>query len=86
MCGVGMVCVPQLLLRRGGHRFTTSSEREIVRQIKETCCYVAFNPQREEGGPGTSSVGGDKKKTGAGAAPQTRHFDLPDGTRIDVSF
>ncbi len=38
----------QLLLRRSGHVFETSSELEIVRQIKEQCCVVAFNPAEQE--------------------------------------
>jgi centractin len=37
----------QLLLRRGGFSLQTSSEREIVRQIKEECCRVSFNPRGE---------------------------------------
>lgn len=28
----------QLLLRKAGHIFTTSSELEVVREIKESCC------------------------------------------------
>lgn len=38
----------QILLRRNGHVFTTSSEMEIVRQIKEKCCLVSFNPHEQE--------------------------------------
>lgn len=38
----------QLLLRRSGHIFHTSSEFEIVRSIKEDACYVALNPGEEE--------------------------------------
>lgn len=38
----------QQLLRRGGHIFQTSSEFEVVRQIKENCCIVAFNPTEQE--------------------------------------
>jgi centractin len=34
----------QMLLRRQGYHFQTSAEFEIVRQIKEQCCMVAFNP------------------------------------------
>jgi len=37
----------QLLLRRGGCTLQTSSERDIVRQIKEDCCRVSFNPWDE---------------------------------------
>mmetsp|Transcript_1917 Transcript_1917/g.2717 ORF Transcript_1917/g.2717 Transcript_1917/m.2717 type:complete len:383 (-) Transcript_1917:333-1481(-) len=38
----------QGLLRRAGYNFTTSAELEIVQQIKEDQCYVAFKPQEEE--------------------------------------
>jgi hypothetical protein len=33
-----------MLLRRCGHSFTTSAELEAVRQIKESVCFVVFNP------------------------------------------
>lgn len=41
----------QLLLRRSGHNFHTSAEKEIVKNIKETACYVfdsPFDPKKEE--------------------------------------
>eukprot|EP01060_Flectonema_neradi_P039398 TRINITY_DN8667_c0_g1_i1.p1 TRINITY_DN8667_c0_g1~~TRINITY_DN8667_c0_g1_i1.p1 ORF type:complete len:285 (+),score=45.75 TRINITY_DN8667_c0_g1_i1:62-916(+) len=38
----------QLQLRKLGHNFNTSAEFEIVRQIKENLCYVAYMPQQEE--------------------------------------
>ena len=38
----------QLLLRRAGHTFHTSAETELVKTIKEDCCYVALNPAEEE--------------------------------------
>lgn len=41
----------QLLLRRSGHSFLSTSELEIVRQIKENCCVVAFNPVDQENQP-----------------------------------
>jgi hypothetical protein len=42
---------------------------EIVRQIKETCCHVAYNPQKEEE---------------AKSSPAQRSYELPDGSRIEV--
>lgn len=38
----------ELLLRRAGCTMHTSAEREVVRQMKEDLCYVAFNPAKEE--------------------------------------
>lgn len=57
-----------LQLRRTGHVFHTSAEREIVRQIKEKECYVAHNAQKEEQ---------------AESAGQ-HHYRLPDGTMISL--
>jgi centractin len=48
---------------------TTSAEFEIVRQMKEQCCYVAFNPQKEE----------ENKNL------QKRQYQLPDGSMVEVS-
>ncbi|KAJ3184028.1 Actin-2 [Gaertneriomyces sp. JEL0708] len=38
----------QLLLRKSGHTFHTSAEKEVVRIIKEKACYIALNPAKEE--------------------------------------
>lgn len=37
----------QHLLRRAGYSFSTTAEKEVVRDIKELKCYVAKNVQRE---------------------------------------
>ncbi|KAI8817202.1 actin-like protein [Fimicolochytrium jonesii] len=58
-----------LLLRKSGHHFSTSAEKEIVRVIKEKTCYVAFNPVKEE----KDSIG--KHET----------FVLPDGLTIKIA-
>ena len=38
----------QYLLRRSGYGFHTSSELEVVRQIKESACFVVFNAAENE--------------------------------------
>jgi len=59
----------QLLLRRSGYHFHTSAELEVVRQIKEQTCYVAYNVQKEEGPDDVAA---------------TTPFTLPDGHVIQV--
>ncbi|CAK9034868.1 Alpha-centractin, partial [Durusdinium trenchii] len=60
-----------LLLRRAGHVFHTSAEREVVKAIKETTCYVAFNPAKEE------RLEMDHHNT-------SQSYKLPDGTAIEL--
>jgi centractin len=44
-----------MLLRRCGHSFTTSAEMDAVRQIKESVCFVVFNPSELEHKSATKS-------------------------------
>ena len=63
----------QLLMRRGGRSFCTSSEKEAVRTIKEEHCYVAYEAASEE--------------ESWEALPTADKFEdcvLPDGTRIKL--
>ena len=38
----------ELLLRRAGFHAQTSAEKEVVREIKEACCYVSADASRDE--------------------------------------
>lgn len=62
----------QTLLRRAGYYLHTSAEREIVRLIKEKCCYLA-QPDRalDEGGG-----------SGSGGSGAPAEFVLPDGNVV----
>lgn len=62
----------QLLLRKGasGYDFHTSAEREVVRDIKEKACYVAYDPLKEEEEFGDNS--------------SIVKYKLPDGNIIDI--
>jgi centractin len=58
-------------LRRAGHIFHTTAEREIVRQMKEQLCYVSHNATKDEYA--------DHDKTN-----QAAQYKLPDGSTILV--
>jgi centractin len=64
----------QTLLRVAGYNFHTTSEREIVRTIKENVCYVAFDPQREE----------DLIESEKTNKPIIVQYKLPDGSVIEI--
>lgn len=59
----------QLLLKRQGHNFETSSEFEIVREIKEKLCAVKYDPINET----------EEEKKYA-----TQEYMLPDGQKFKV--
>jgi actin-related protein len=61
----------QRLLRQKGFSFTTSAEKEIVRDIKEKLCYVALDPEKE--------IMLSKKVAG-----MEKVYMLPDGETIQV--
>jgi len=60
----------QLLLRKSGHNFHTSAELEVVKDIKEKICFVAFNIEKID-------------KDDEDVEPE-HSYKLPDGNVIQV--
>eukprot|EP01133_Synstelium_polycarpum_P015020 gene15020-17764_t len=65
----------QYLLRRSGYNFKTSAEMEVVRNIKEKNCYVAFDPQKEEE---------LRELDSTTSKPVQTSYPLPDGNVIEL--
>ena len=66
----------QLLFRKSGYVFHTSAEKEVVRNIKERCGYVALNPKQEE--KEWAQLSG---RTEGG---KVMEYTLPDGNKMKV--
>ncbi|KAE8886607.1 Alpha-centractin [Phytophthora fragariae] len=80
----------QLLLRRAGYNFQTSAEREVVREIKEKLCYVAFNPTKEEqleaekSALAVKDILSAKTKPSSASGDDSSAYYLPDGTLLNI--
>jgi centractin len=64
----------QMQLRKGGHIFHTSAEKEIVKSIKESTAYVALDIVKEE-----------KDWVGSRSEGKSIDYTLPDGQKLKVS-
>lgn len=69
----------QMLLRKAGHVFHTSAEKEIVRTCKERTTYLAVDPRKEERDFVAAGLQGRMNE-------KCTEFELPDGHRIRVSM
>lgn len=64
----------QQQLRKAGHVFHTSAEKETVKAIKEKTGYVALDPVKEE-----------KEWSGNRSDGKSIDYELPDGRKLKVS-
>jgi centractin len=65
----------QLLLRKNGHVFHTSAEKEIVRVMKEKISYVTIDPRKEEKELQQGIWKADQKEV---------DYVLPDGKKVRI--
>ena len=63
----------QTLLRKAGYVFHTSAEKEVVRLVKESVCYIATDNKREE------------KEWQTNKMDKMAEYPLPDGNKLKVS-
>ena len=69
----------QTQLRKAGYHLHTSAEKEVVRMMKEKCCYIASNPVKEEANfINSGGVGAGGSDSGA------EEFKLPDGNVVKL--
>ena len=72
----------ELLLRRAGFHAQTSAEKEVVREIKEACCYVSADASRDEHAMSAALARKGTLPSQNLADAQPRSFRLPDGSSV----
>jgi len=65
----------QLLFRKSGYVLHTSAEKEVVRNIKEKCGFVALDPKREDK---------EWQQHGGRMEGKAIEYTLPDGNKMKV--
>jgi len=65
----------QLLFRKSGYVLHTSAEKEVVRNIKENCGFVALDPKREDK---------EWQQHGGRMEGKAIEYTLPDGNKMKV--
>ncbi|EFB20264.1 hypothetical protein PANDA_011214, partial [Ailuropoda melanoleuca] len=87
MAGQDLTSYLLQLLTDSGHSLVSTGDWEYIRDIKEKCCYVALDFDKEKmkaGSPSYAQKRFDKEKMKAGSSSYTQKYQLPDSQEITL--